>query len=121
MPPSPKAQPKSKPGAKANRTATTDGWCVYMLRCADGSLYTGCTNDLTQRVDRHNAGRGAAYTRSRLPVVLVFEEPAADRSAALKREAALKRLTRAQKLELVGASGATRKRPRKQAARSKRA
>ncbi len=78
------------------------GWAVYILRCGDGSLYTGATNNLLGRVDRHQSGKGAAYTRSRLPVALVFSEPAADRSAALRREAALKRLTRAQKLLLVG-------------------
>ncbi|MDQ3265900.1 MAG: GIY-YIG nuclease family protein [Myxococcota bacterium] len=75
-----------------------------MLRCGDGTLYTGATNNLSGRVDRHQSGKGAAYTRSRLPVAMVFSEPAADRSAALRREAALKRLTRAQKLVLVGAA-----------------
>jgi len=72
-----------------------------MLRCGDGSLYTGCTNDLEARVERHRAGRGARYTRSRLPVRLVFSEAAADKSAALKREAALKQLTRGEKLALL--------------------
>ena len=75
-----------------------------MLRCGDGSLYTGATNDLDKRVERHACGKGAAYTRSRLPVILVFHEPATDRSAALKREAALKKLTRAQKLALLPVS-----------------
>jgi putative endonuclease len=90
-----------------------------MLRCRDGSLYTGCTNDLPGRLARHRSGRGARYTRSRLPVRLVFSEAAADRSAALRREAALKRLTRAEKLKLLAASrrgrarsgGARRPRP----------
>ena len=72
-----------------------------MLRCRDGTLYTGATNDLERRVAVHGRGRGAAYTRARLPVTLVWSEPAADRSTALKREAALKRLSRAQKLRLV--------------------
>jgi len=72
-----------------------------MLRCCDGSLYTGATNDLARRLDRHAAGVGARYTRSRLPVSLVYEERARDRGAALRREAALKRLTRAEKLALV--------------------
>ncbi len=76
-------------------------WNVYMLRCQDGTLYTGATNNLERRVATHNRGRGAAYTRARLPVTLVYAEPAADRSAALRREAALKRLSRAQKLRLV--------------------
>ena len=76
-------------------------WTVYMLRCRDGSLYTGMTNDLGARVERHQRGKGAAYTRSRLPVRLVFHELVDDRSAALKREAALKRLTRQQKLAFL--------------------
>jgi putative endonuclease len=76
-------------------------WSVYILRCADGTLYTGATNDVDARLERHGKGRGAAYTRSRLPVKLVFCEPAADRSAALRREAAIKRLTRSEKLLLV--------------------
>ena len=71
---------------------------VYLLRCADGTLYTGCTNDLDRRLAAHNAGKGAKYTRSRRPVVLVYREQAADRSAALRRERAIKRLTRKQKL-----------------------
>ena len=81
----------------------TRGWLVYMLRCRDGTLYTGATNDLARRLDRHAAGRGSRYTRSRLPVRLVFSEPARDRGAALRREAALKRLTRREKLALVAA------------------
>ena len=77
------------------------GWRVYLLRCRDGSLYAGATSDLAARVARHSAGKGARYTRSRLPVRLVYDEPAADRGAALRREAALKRLPRAEKLALV--------------------
>ncbi|MGQ0506372.1 MAG: GIY-YIG nuclease family protein [Myxococcaceae bacterium] len=76
-------------------------WWVYMLRCQDGTLYTGATNDLVRRLGRHQAGKGASYTRSRLPVKLVFQEPVEDRSAALRREAALKRLTREEKLSLL--------------------
>ena len=79
-------------------------WSVYMLRCSDGSLYTGCTNDLRARLVRHREGRGARYTRSRLPVRLVFAEAAADRGAALRREAALKRLTREEKLATLRAA-----------------
>ncbi len=74
-----------------------------MLRCGDGSIYTGVTNDLARRVRCHAAGDGARYTRSRLPVRLVYEERAKDRGAALRREAALKRLTRAEKLALMTA------------------
>lgn len=76
-------------------------WFVYMLRCGDGSLYTGCTNDLRRRLKAHQSGRGAKYTRSRQPVALVYREELPDRSAALRREAAVKRLTRAQKLALI--------------------
>lgn len=76
-------------------------WHVYMLRCGDGSLYTGATNDLQNRVAKHQSGKGARYTRSRLPVLLVFSEKAGDKSAALKREAALKKLPRAAKLMLA--------------------
>lgn len=77
-------------------------WVVYMVRCSDGSLYTGCTNDLRGRVLRHNAGKGARYTRSRRPVVLVFQRSAKDRSLAQKLEAKIKRLSRQAKLELAG-------------------
>ena len=77
------------------------GYVVYILRCGDGTLYTGCTNDLTRRLAAHSAGRGAKYTRARLPVALVYQEPAADRSQALRREAAIKALPRAQKLALI--------------------
>lgn len=76
-------------------------WYVYMLRCRDGSLYTGCTDDVERRLAVHSSGKGAKYTRSRLPVTLVYQEEAADKSAALRREAAIKRLTRVQKLVLL--------------------
>lgn len=81
---------------------TRSAWWVYMVRCRDGSLYTGATNDLSARLERHNAGKGGAYTRSRRPVRLVWAERAANRSRALRREAELKRLTRKEKLMLVG-------------------
>ena len=79
------------------------GYLVYILRCGDGTLYTGCTNDLPRRLRAHQAGRGAKYTRSRLPVELVYREAAADRSAALRREAAIKRMDRRAKLALIAA------------------
>ncbi len=83
-----------------------------MLRCRDGTLYTGATNDLERRLATHGRGKGAAYTRARLPVTLVWSEPAEDRSAALRREAALKRLPRGEKLRLIrplrGRSGGRR-------------
>ncbi|MBQ7095379.1 MAG: GIY-YIG nuclease family protein [Clostridia bacterium] len=74
---------------------------VYILRCADGSLYTGITNDLLHRLRRHNAGTGAKYTRSRRPVALVFKESCPDKSAALRREAQIKKLSREEKLKII--------------------
>ena len=74
---------------------------VYILRCKDGNLYTGWTNDLEHRLAMHRAGKGAKYTRGRGPLVLVYSEELADKSEALKREAAIKKLTRAEKLALV--------------------
>lgn len=79
------------------------GYLVYILRCGDGTLYTGCTNDLDRRLRAHQAGRGAKYTRSRLPVELVYREAMPDRSAALRREAAIKRMDRRAKLALIAA------------------
>lgn len=78
-------------------------WTVYILRCADGTLYTGCTNDLPRRLKAHQSGRGARYTRSRLPVALAYREEAADKSAALRREISIKRMTRREKLALIEA------------------
>ena len=75
-------------------------WLVYLLRCDDDTLYCGITNDLERRIERHFAGQ-VKYTRGRLPVKVVYHEPAIDRSAALRREAQLKRLSRAAKLRLV--------------------
>ena len=74
---------------------------TYILECGDGSLYTGWTNDLGKRVKTHNAGQGAKYTRSRLPVRLVYFETFADKQAAQSREWKIKQLTRAQKLALI--------------------
>lgn len=81
-------------------------YCVYILRCADGTLYTGITNDLPRRIALHNAGRGAKYTRGRAPVTLLYCEPHADRADASRRERAVKRLSRAQKEALIAASPA---------------
>ncbi|HEY5429957.1 MAG TPA: GIY-YIG nuclease family protein [Solirubrobacteraceae bacterium] len=77
---------------------------VYLLRCRDGSLYTGWTVDLDRRLARHRAGVGSRYTASRLPVALALAIPMPDRTAARREEARIKRLSRAAKLELVGAS-----------------
>ena len=76
-------------------------WKLYMLRCADGSLYTGITTDVDKRITAHNAGKGAKYTRSRRPVELVYSESCEDHSVALKRELEIKALTREQKLKLI--------------------
>lgn len=76
-------------------------WVVYLLRCRDDSLYTGITNDLERRLASHRAGTGSAYVRARLPVRVVYRESQPDRSAALRREAAIKKLTRRDKLALV--------------------
>ena len=78
-------------------------WTVYMLRCADDSLYSGITNDLARRLDEHNGNnkKAARYTRSRRPVNLIYREPCQNRSAASKREHQLKKLSRAQKLQLI--------------------
>ena len=74
---------------------------VYMLECCDGTLYTGWTNDLDARVRMHNAGRGSRYTRSRLPVKLVYREHHGTRSNAMKRECAIKKLSRGEKMALI--------------------
>ena len=83
-------------------------WLVYILRCRDGSLYTGITNDLPKRLKTHAAGKASRYTRSRLPVTLVHQEPVPTKSHALKREAAIKRLPRRAKLGLLGKGKVTR-------------
>ena len=88
-------------------------WSVYILRCGDGSLYTGISNDVPARVDRHNEGKGARYTRSRLPVRLVWLRRVKDQSSALKREAVMKKLSRDQKLLLIKASAPPARRPRR--------
>lgn len=78
-------------------------WQVYILRCADNSLYTGITTDVQRRLDEHNGlvKNGAKYTRNRQPVTLAYQEDAPSRSAACKREAAIKRLNKAQKEQLI--------------------
>lgn len=78
-------------------------WLVYILRCADGTLYTGMTDDIKHRIAAHNAGKGAKYTRGRGPVEIVYRECCESRSAALKRECAIKKLPRPQKLTLIDA------------------
>jgi putative endonuclease len=77
------------------------GWFVYILRCRDGSLYTGIAVDVQRRLDAHQRGAGAKYTRSRRPLALVYHERQPDRSRALRRETAIRRLGRAGKLALI--------------------
>ncbi|MBM4069191.1 MAG: GIY-YIG nuclease family protein [Planctomycetes bacterium] len=77
-----------------------DEWFAYMLRCGDGTLYTGITRDVSRRCRQHNSGTASRYTRSRRPVVLVYQESLTSRSLALKREAAIKAMSRRQKLGL---------------------
>ena len=82
-------------------TASDVVWFVYMLRCADDSLYTGITTDVSRRCDQHNAGKASRYTRSRLPSRLVYDESVTSRSLALKREAFIKALSRIEKESLI--------------------
>jgi len=75
---------------------------VYILECSDGSLYTGITTDVSKRLDEHNtSSKGAKYTKARRPVKLLYQESASDRSIASKREYAIKKLSRIQKLKLI--------------------
>lgn len=82
-------------------------WYVYILRCGDGTLYTGITDDVQRRLKAHQEGRGAKYTRGRGPLELIYTEEQEDKSAALRREYQIKQLTRAQKEQLCG-SGPTK-------------
>ncbi len=90
----------------ASRSDLTNGvsaqtWFVYLLRCADGSFYAGISNDISRRVEQHNAGTASRYTRSRRPVVLIYQQAQSSRSLALKRELAIKALSRKEKELLV--------------------
>ena len=76
-------------------------WYVYILRCGDGTLYTGITDDIPRRLAAHRAGKGAKYTRGRGPLELVYQERVPDKSAALRREVAIKRLRRGEKERLI--------------------
>ncbi len=75
-------------------------WMLYILRCKDGTLYTGITNDFERRLEAHRTGHGAKYTRGRAPLTAVYRELCPDKSAALRRELEVKKLTRGEKLEL---------------------
>ena len=76
-------------------------WKLYILRCGDGTLYTGITTDVEKRLEVHRSGKGAKYTRGRAPLELVYREECGDHSAALKREAEIKKMSREEKLKLT--------------------
>ncbi len=86
-----------------SKSNSDQDWCVYIVKCSDGSLYTGCTNNLNERIKAHNQGKGAKYTRGRLPVKLVYFEEIFSHSAALGREHEIKELSRRDKIELIKA------------------
>lgn len=100
-----------------SKSVSRPAWNIYIVRCADGTLYTGIARNAELRVAEHNAGgrRSARYTRGRRPVTLVYVETAADRAAASRREHQIKALERGAKLELIG-SAATGPAPRKRRA-----
>ena len=77
-------------------------WHLYVVKCRDDSLYTGITTDISRRLSEHNAKKGAFYTQNKTPVKLVYQEDMANQSEARRREAAIKRLTRREKIELIG-------------------
>jgi predicted GIY-YIG superfamily endonuclease len=89
--------------AKKRRRKKTDPWFVYILECSDGSFYTGITNDIDRRLKAHNDGKASRYTRTRLPVTLVYQETCSDRTEALVRECKVKSLSRSAKEKLVRA------------------
>jgi len=101
--PQPTLRPRREAGAPSGEPAGGGGrpWWVYLLRCADGTLYAGSTTNVEARARAHNSGRGARYTSGRRPVAVVYREACGSRSAALRREHALKRLTRSAKEALV--------------------
>ena len=90
-----------KIGPKPKARPSGDEWFVYMVRCADGSLYTGIAKDVDRRCKKHNAGTASRYTRSRRPVELVYQETHPGQSSALKREAVIKALDRRGKLKMA--------------------
>jgi len=80
-------------------------WFLYILKCKDGTYYTGITNDLSRRIKQHNDGSASRYTRSRLPAKLVYQEPCKGRSQALRKEYAMKQLSRKEKKEYIKSHG----------------
>lgn len=100
----------ARPNRMSKSTPSVQGWFVYILRCSDSTLYTGITKDLNRRCKQHNAGVASRYTRCRLPTRIVYAEAQASQSAALRREAAIKSMTRREKLALTRLSTMTRNR-----------
>ncbi|WP_417738231.1 GIY-YIG nuclease family protein [Rosistilla oblonga] len=96
-----KSPPISNPSNDAEPPRDQPPWFVYILRCGDGSFYTGITKDIDRRLKQHNAGKASRYTRSRLPVEIIYREVQPDQSAALKRELAIKALSRPAKQSLI--------------------
>ena len=92
------------PPAKKKRKKAA-AWLLYVLKCWDNTLYTGITNDAARRIQQHNSGTASRYTRNRLPVRLIFSEPCRSRSQALKKEYAVKRLSRKKKEEYIRDNG----------------
>ena len=82
-------------------------WKVYIVKCSDKTFYTGITNNIKLRLETHNLGKGAKYTKSRLPVILVYLEPLDDKSSALRREIEIKKLNRSQKINLINSTNFT--------------
>ncbi|MGA7593830.1 MAG: GIY-YIG nuclease family protein [Gallionella sp.] len=99
-----RSQALRHPEKRASSKSPGVSWVCYILSCADGTLYTGITNDLGKRLAAHDAGTAARYTRGRGPVRLAFAEACADKSAALKREMDIKRLPRTGKLALIASA-----------------
>jgi putative endonuclease len=97
-------RPKSEPPGARARSSRRRAAFVYVLRCADGTLYTGAAQDVAARLARHQAGRASRYTRARLPVTLVWSRGCASWSAALSEEARVKKLRRADKEALIAAA-----------------
>ena len=79
-------------------------WKVYIVKCSDKTFYTGITNNIKLRLETHNLGKGAKYTKSRLPVILVYIERVDDKSNALRREIEIKKLNRSQKINLINST-----------------
>ena len=79
-------------------------WKVYIVKCSDKTFYTGITNNIKLRLETHNLGKGAKYTKSRLPVILVYLETVDDKSSALRREIEIKKLNRSQKINLINST-----------------